>query len=504
MNKIFFATQKNYAFSHKRKFSRIIWFIFGVLLFFLSIGSFLTWKIFSLEKEINQEINFGQEKKVAGKKNSTLLNALLSQEKKPLRGTENQRINLLLLGMGGEGHKGKYLTDTIMLVSLNPQTYQVAFLSIPRDLYIQIPGTSVHTKINAVYAYETENGRSTNQPLETLKKLIKDITGQEIHYYVALDFDGFQKIIDDMGGIEVEVTEDIFDPHYPGPNFSYETFQISKGFHHLDGKTALKYARVRHVSGGDFGRAKRQQKVLIAAKNKAFSKETFLHPSKIIALLNDLGEHLRTDITLEEIPSFWELAKNINVYQATNKVLDAWSADSLLASSHILLGGQNAYVLLPRGKSYSSIHKLAENIFDLDFLQRQKTAMAKEKATVSVLTEPQSAKRALSTLKKIGYNQVKINSQSNQREALCEEKSFLYYKKNSLSKPFSLNNLAQELAIEVAELPEDFFPEEDFLLCLNDQDAHYFSSQNQEESEEDEILKEKSILDQQGNILVNQ
>lgn len=474
----------------------------------LLTGAFFLWKLVVLEKKVSQNVNFGQGKTVTGQKDSTLLDTtknILTNEKKALKGSEKKRINLLLLGMGGEGHKGKYLTDTIMLVSINPENFQTAFLSIPRDLYVRIPDTTIHTKINAVYAYETENGKKLdNQPLETLKKLIQEITGQEVNYYLALDFDGFQKIIDDLGGIEVEVAQDILDERYPGPNFSYETFALTKGFHHLDGEVALKYARVRHVAGGDFGRAERQQKVLIAAKNKAFSRETFLSPAKLNSLLTDLGNHIRTDITLEEIPSFWELAKNINVYQATNKVLDAWSPDSLLASSHVLLGGQIAYVLLPRGKNYSAIQELANNLFDLKFLDRQKEAIVKENASLAILAENGSVGKTLYTLKKMGYNQARLFSEKIPSSQLCLEKSFLYYKKEAPAKPFSLDNLSKELEATIAELPTDIPLDQDFLLCLAKPDSQYFSLQNEKEADEDEALKEKSILKENGEILFNQ
>lgn len=490
----------------ERRLLPFVGFFFGLIL--LLGGTFFLWKIFVLEQKVSRGLDFGQGKTVLGQKESTLLKTtknFLANEKKVLKGSERKRINLLLLGMGGEGHKGKYLTDTIMLVSINPENYQTALLSIPRDLYVKIPDTAIHTKINAVYAYETENGKnSNNPPLETLKKLIQEITGQEVDYYLALDFDGFKKIIDDLGGIEAEVNQDILDERYPGPNFSYETFALAKGFHHLDGETALKYARVRHVAGGDFGRAQRQQNVLAAAKNKAFSLETFLNPAKVVSLLNDLGEHIRTDISLEEIPSFWTLTKNINAYQATNKVLDAWSPDSLLASSHVLLGGQNAYVLLPRGKNYSAIQELAENIFDLKFISRQKEAIAQENPSLTLLTKKGASNKALYTLRKMGYNQIEIFPDSEQKNQLCEKKSFLYYQKEGNSKPFSLDNLAKELEAEIAPLPLGISLEQDFLLCLAEKDVQYFSSQNETESDENETLKEKSVLGENGEILFNQ
>lgn len=505
----FFSHSKNSPLQNPIKKRQFFWGRIFLLFFsfvFLIIFVFL-WRIKVLENRISQDINFGQEKIVSGKNNSSLFKTaknLISDEKKALRGSEKKRINLLLLGMGGEGHKGKYLTDTIMLVSINPENYQIAFLSIPRDLYVEIPGKSIYTKINAVYAYETENGKKlTNQPLESLKKIIQNITDQEVHYYLALDFDGFKKIIDDLGGINVEVEQDIYDPKYPGPDFSYQTFQLNKGFHKLDGETTLKYIRVRHIAGGDFGRAKRQQNVLISAKNKAFSLETFLNPTKIITLMNDLGEHLRTDITLEEIPSFWELAKNVNVYQANNKVLDAWSEDSLLASSHILLGGQNAYILLPRGKNYSAIQTLAKNIFDLKFLERQKEELKKENASIGLIYEDNISKN-LSILNKMGYTEVKIYSKKQFPSLNCQEKSFLYYQEKAFSKSFSLDNLSRELELTLAPLPSDISLKQDFLICLAKQDQEYFSSQNEKEIDENELLKEKSIIGKNGEILTNQ
>jgi len=316
----------------KKHKAKIIWKGFAIrlivliMLAALAYGGFFVYKLNQLQNKIVVMAPTDQEQLAKESGIKSILGAAKSivGERPQLRGEQDGRINILFLGMGGEGHKGKYLTDTIMLVSVDPVTYKSAMLSIPRDLYAEIGSSKAFTKINAIYAYGKKNKTvSESEAFANLKQTIKHVTGQEVHYYVALDFDGFKNIIDEVGGIDVEVKDDIYDSRYPGPNYSYETFEIAKGFHHLDADTALKYARVRHTKGGDFGRAARQQQVIAGTKRKAFSIGTIVNPVKIGSIMNTLSEHLKTDIQLSEIPSFIHLANNINIYQTTTKVLDA-------------------------------------------------------------------------------------------------------------------------------------------------------------------------------------
>jgi len=169
-----------------------------------------------------------------------------NRETKPLRGESEGRVNVLFLGLAGENYPGENLTDSIIIASVNPKTYQTAMLSIPRDLYVRIPETNSYTKINALYARgHDRNGKATDG-INDLKETLAEITGLNIHYYFAIDFDGFKKVVDELGGIKVQVQKDIHDERYPGPNFSYQTFDISKGLYTFDGATALKFARTRH------------------------------------------------------------------------------------------------------------------------------------------------------------------------------------------------------------------------------------------------------------------
>lgn len=489
------------------KKTKIVWkgFIIRIIiLFFIGIFSYVGYfgyKIYKLEKQVVQEDieNENQD----DQNQSTIIQAakdIITNNKKELRGEEKERINILLVGMGGEGHSGKYLTDTIMLVSINPKTYQSAFLSIPRDLYVNVPNSQIFTKINAVYAYGLRNnGKNSAESFNDLKKVVAQVTGQEVDYYISLDFDGFKKIIDELNGLNIEVTEDIYDSRYPGPNFSYETFEIKKGQHHMDGETALKYARVRHNAGGDFGRAARQQEILASAKRKAFSIEGFINPIHLNGLIDILGEHLRTDIHLDEIPSFINLITNINIFETTNKVLDAWSEDSLLASSHVPLGGVMAYILISRTKNYNQIYELAENIFDLKMLERKKEEIKKEKASILVLSQDgKDYYKIQNIFQKLGY---RIEIKENRFESItCQEKAKIFNNSQN-PKVFTLDDLSAKLEGEVVDKKIEGI-DENIVICMPENLFDYFQLQNEKEEENDD-LKEQSIINKDGEVLIN-
>lgn len=486
-----------------------------LLLFFLFsflIVGFLFYKVSKLEKRAMLLTSASAKMRVSNNSIGeifSLAKNLITSEKVALRGEDEGRINILLLGMGGEGHQGKDLTDTIMLISIDPENYRSALLSIPRDLYVNIPKTKSKTKINAVYAYGLRNKKDRPvESLESLKDVVKKVTGQEVDYYVALDFEGFKKIIDELGGINVEVKEDIYDPRYPGPNYSYETFQIKKGFHHLDADTALKYARVRHTKGGDFSRAARQQQVITAAKKKALSLETILNPIKIIGLLDVLSDHLKTDIALSEIPSFVDLAKNVDTSRTSRFVLDAWQKDSLLAASHAYFGRQRAFILVPKAKNYSQVHELSTNIFDLEVLKRRKEELKKENAQIVIIPENSGDYHKTRELfNDLGYNQVKISTSSYQKE-LCEDyDSVVSYA--ARAKVFTLSDIAAKLdtTVQYGDTGENTF---DIAVCLSGKTLAKFEEKESGQKAQD--MKEESrsttsgsgVVDEKGKVIVNE
>jgi LCP family protein required for cell wall assembly len=138
--------------------------------------------------------------------------AFIQSDATVLRGEKEGRINILLLGRAGTSHSGKDLTDTIALLSIDTINHRAGLLSIPRDLYAPLPGTNVFTKINSIYQYGLrENGDS-----KSIEKTVSFITGVPIHYTIIVDFDGFEKIVDALGGVTIDNARDIRDIHYPG------------------------------------------------------------------------------------------------------------------------------------------------------------------------------------------------------------------------------------------------------------------------------------------------
>ncbi len=508
--------------------TKIVWtgfFIRLAVLFLIAILFYLGNLVFNLNKNIarittNQQESSTKDRALTELK--TFREIIQSSSNETKLKQQNNRINILLLGIGGKEHKGAYLTDTITLLSINTQTYQTAMLSIPRDLYVQIPGTNYHTKINALYTYGLKNqNKSPGEAISLIKKSVEKITGQKINYYIVLDFEGFKEIIKTLDGIDLEVPADIVDNRYPGPNYSYETFKISKGFHHLDAETALKYARVRHVSGGDFGRARRQQQIIASVKKKATSLKILFNPLKINSLLNSLGEHLRTNIKSSEIVSFIRLAKNINIYQTNTKILDAWSKDSLLKSDHIQLGGVWAYILLPKDKSYHSIQALAENIFNLKNLQEKKEKIRQEQAGIEILTPDYNS---YIHFKKIFQNWgYRIQPYRPQKYTqICPLNQEILLAPRQTNKLFTIDDLVAKLDLKVIYYTEEERKEKnkneasekpssttgktgednktDITICLLKDSYRYFENQSRNKNSK---VEENSILNTQGEVLIN-
>lgn len=275
-----------------------------------------------------------------------------------LGGEAEDRINILLLGVGGEGHEGPQLTDTIMVVSLRPSDGQVAVLSIPRDLIVPLPNVG-WKKINAANAYGelSERGRGAELTRDTLEGLL----GQPIPYYVRADFAGFKELIDGVGGVDVYIDKKFTDYTYPTADYGVRTVAFPQGWRHLDGDDALIFARSRHGTNGegnDFARSRRQQKVLTALKDKLLDAQTYLNPAKINDTLAALSSNITTNIQLGEIIRLAKMARLVDMNRVIHVVLDN-GPDSPLKDAY--LGG--AYVLVPKNDDWGSIRTLAADIF---------------------------------------------------------------------------------------------------------------------------------------------
>lgn len=444
--------------------------LFFILLSFLLLSiigyfSFLIYKVDSVGKKITIR---GVMENPKGSFLKTIRSFTTLDAKESLRGFEEGRLNILLLGTAGKGKPGQNLTDTLMILSVNPQNSQVAFLSLPRDLYVPVPFLNFGTKINSVYQLGLNNaGKDPRAAAEIILKTVEDVTSLKLHYYAILNFDGFEKIIDSLGGINVQNERDIYDPSYPGPNYSYEIFELKKGLHHLDGKTALRYARERHDDPeGDFGRAKRQQQIMEAAKNKFFSAGTLLNVFSLNEIFNALGENIVTDIAPEEFTGFLELVKNLDTRNATNVVLDAWKKDSLLKVYHVPTQNGLAFALVPRTGNWIEIQEMAKNIFQLEQLEKKRAKIQKEEAHLTIINKSGDFSLSEKIRKLLGSDlNYKNASLLTDKNSFAEEKSVVIDLTNG-QKPFSLEEIATKLPAAVSYQVPAWLKE-----TLNDQEA---------------------------------
>lgn len=231
--------------------------------------------------------------------------------------------NILLLGVGGKNHEGEDLTDTIMIVSLDEKKNTVSMLSIPRDLYVETKTDTIGAnRINRVYELSKAYYEDSAQALKFTKNTIESLLDIDIQYYAKVDFTAFKEIVDAMGGIDITLEESFYDPEYPLEETGfYTTFSLPAGDNHLDGETALKYARSRH-STSDFDRALRQQSIIATLKDKALSLGVLANPAKIKNIYEAVRTNLETDFGISEILYMATIAPNFTKEKMVSSVLN--------------------------------------------------------------------------------------------------------------------------------------------------------------------------------------
>ena len=268
------------------------------------------------------------------------------------------RLNILLLGVGGEGHEGAQLTDTIILASVDLKAKKVALLSIPRDLAYPLGGGRFE-KINSVQAYferdyPGEGATRTAQAFATLLEM-------PIDHVVRIDFNGFADFINALGGIDVNIERTFTDPQYPTENDGWMTISFKKGPQHLDGSNTLRYVRSRHGNNGegsDFARSRRQQIVLLAIREKLLRLDTLGDPRKLAALYSAVTTHLQSDLSPWEAMKLAPLFKDFSTKDLTMRVLDDQPNHELVAANV-----NGAFMLFPRKPDWSEIRDIAQNPF---------------------------------------------------------------------------------------------------------------------------------------------
>lgn len=271
-------------------------------------------------------------------------------------------VSYLLLGYAGANHDGGGLTDSIILSQIRPHDQQINLISIPRDLWVEASPDNF-AKINSVLPL---------QGPAALKDLVASISGQKVENYLAVDFAGFVKVVDLLGGIDLKITRPFVDNFYPidvgttdtcgksaeeilaleatmsgdklNQQFTcrYESLIMNVGTTHLDGATALKYARSRHseFDGGDFNRSNRQRQVLLAIRDKALNLNIF---TKVISIYQTIKSHLRTDLTIADIEKILLRIVEFSHYRVTSVSLN----DKNVLKQSVSVNHQS--ILIPTG-----------------------------------------------------------------------------------------------------------------------------------------------------------
>lgn len=215
--------------------------------------------------------------------------------------TSKEKTNILIIGRWWGNHDGADLTDSIILMSVAGDSNVITMLSIPRDMYVDYPNWG-KGKINDVYRRGLENWKASDkEAISKLEEKIQEMTGENINYYVNIDFEGFKKIIDLVWWVQVTLAENLVDTEYPNQNENwYTTFMLKKWTWTIDGETALKYARSRH-STSDFDRSLRQQQIISSLKEKINSQWYLSNPSKLQELYSIVSQYIKTDLDISTL-----------------------------------------------------------------------------------------------------------------------------------------------------------------------------------------------------------
>ena len=263
---------------------------------------------------------------------------------------EENRLDILILGVRGENDPnaetgGADLTDTIMIFSYDKVSGKSSIVSVPRDLYVKIYNKK--EKINSAYAealVRKQNG------INYVKNLISKITGIYIDNAIVIDFSSFEKIIDELGGVDITLDK----PFYEKSQWGYE-FSLPAGPNHLNGQDALYYARSR-FSTNDFDRARRQQQIIFAMKNKLSKINFFSDPAKTFSIFNTIKNNIKTDIGLLDIKNLIGLIQQIN----SKTVRYIISTENLLYETTV----NESYVLLPKEDNFNAIKQFFKDILN--------------------------------------------------------------------------------------------------------------------------------------------
>jgi polyisoprenyl-teichoic acid--peptidoglycan teichoic acid transferase len=368
------------------------------------------------------------------------------------------RVNVLVMGLdyrdwlAGEGAPR---TDTMILLSIDPISKTAGILSIPRDLWVTIPGFDEPNRINVAYRFGETYQLPGGGP-ELAMKTVEGLLGLPIDYYALIDFQSFEKFIDEIGGVDLTVPKKVrVDP------IDGDVVILWKGKHHLDGKTALAYARARNTSGGDFDRAKRQQQVIMAMRDKILSADIL--PTLIgraSAIYQDLSKGIQTNLGLDQTIQLAWLAQSIP---------DESIKRGAIGKEHITFGKspEGDDVLKPRPEQ---VRILRDEIFTSTGVTNPalanedlKSLVAQENASVSIMNGAQTPGLASRTTDYLTADGINVTSTGDAPEPYGAT-TIISYKGN----PYTLKYLVEKLAINPNKIYVRYDPNSqvDFVIYL--------------------------------------
>lgn len=328
-----------------------------------------------------------------------------------LKGEGSGRVNILLLGRGGGTHEAPDLTDTMMIASIDPVNHTSTLVSLPRDLWVNVPSQGV-MKLNSVwetgefkYLGAQKAGSTDPKAIQAgfnlVDQSVEDVLGVDINYNVIVNFQAFQQAVDSVSGVQVNVPADLVDPTMAWEN-NNDPVLAHAGIQNFNGAQALRYVRSRETTS-DFARADRQRAVLVALKSKIVTLGTLSNPAKISKLINSFGDNVSTDLSLSNAQRLYSLTKNIGASQTASISLDG------NPTSYVTTGNVNGQsVVLPKAGlfKYDDIHTFIRT-------QLKDPYIIKEHAKVLVLNGtllPNLATNKANELKTYGYNVVGVGN----------------------------------------------------------------------------------------------
>lgn len=386
-----------------------------------------------------------------------------------LKGEGDGRINILILGKGGPGHEAPDLTDTILLASIDPVQNEAALLSVPRDLFVE-DKNGYGTKINAIYsnAKQAEFSKSNNQEqsevagLNAIEESVTEVLGIPVHYYAMVDFVAFQKSIDIVGGLDIQVKEPLYDWSVAWL-LNGNPLVADEGLQTMDGKRALLYARSRMGSArGDFDRTERQRDILVALQKEVLSSSTLSNPKKLYELLSAFGDNVRTDLNgPDEVKRLYEIGKNIG----QDKIVSVSLADDPILVTTDFINDQSIVRPIAGLNAYDDIHTFVRNTL-------RDARLKQENSRVVILngtSTPGLATAREKELKSYGYN---VTSVDNAPTADYVESRLVSL--NPLNNKYTESYLTKRLGLQAENVTIEGIPTPDladFVIILGSDEA---------------------------------